>query len=292
MRAVSAFALAAIAAAATVLAGPGAARASASDEFAEAREVFRGGAYEDAIPLLSSLLYPHSRLTRQEDVAEAHLLLGVSYYETGQVAPAEREFEEALFVDPDLTVDGIFSEDVSEFFSRTKASLEQQREEEARMRQIAEERDAYRQALENMYVVERRNYFVNFVPFGAGQFQNGDTEKGVAFAVSQGLLGGTSMAMFALQELQYNPYSPDEVDTINRIRLVQLTTGGLSLAVMAWGIIDALANYEPTIERRPDESLMPDDYPDFDPDLGSSSSFRLRPAVTAEGGGLSASWEF
>lgn len=273
-------------------AAPQAASADTREEFAEAREAFRGGDYEEAIPRLSALLYPHSRLSRQDDLAEAHLLLGIAYYETGRVAPAEREFEEALFVDPELSVDGLFSDDVAQFFDRTREALAERRQEEQRLRQVAEERDAYRRALENMYVVERRNYFVNFVPFGAGQFQNGQTRKGVAFAVSQGILGGTSMAMFALHELQYNPYQPDEIDTINRIRMIQMSTGGLALALMAWGIIDALAHYEPTIERRPDESLMPDDFPDFDPDISARSPFRLSPTVSPRGGGLSATWEF
>ncbi len=292
MRSLAIAALALSIAAAGATASVGAAFASPSDEFAEAREVFRGGEYEQAIPLLSSLLYPQSRLTRQEDLAEAHLLLGVAYYETGRLAPAEREFEEALFVDPELQLGGIFSEEVAAFFERKKEDLKRQREEETRLRTLAEERDAYRQAIENMYVVERRNYFVNFVPFGAGQFQNGDTGRGVAFAVSQGILGGTSMAMYALHELQYNPYSADEIDTVNRIRVIQLSSGGLSLALMAWGIIDALANYEPTVERRPDESLIPDDFPGFEPDLDAPSTFQLGPSLGAQGAGLSATWEF
>jgi tetratricopeptide (TPR) repeat protein len=266
--------------------------ASPTEDLAEARAVFRRGDYDQAIPLLSSLLYPHSRLARQADLAEAHLLLGVAYYETGRAAPAEREFEEALFVDPELTIDGIFSDEVARFFRRTKEAIERRRQEEERLRLLAEERDTYRRALENMYVVEKRNYFVNFVPFGAGQFQNGQTEKGVAFAVSQGLLGGTSMAMYAIQQLQYNPYRPEQVDTINRLRLVQLSTGGLCLAIMAWGVIDALANYEPTIERRPDENLLPDDFPGLRPAGLPSSSLRLGPSLTPGGAGLSATWEF
>jgi tetratricopeptide (TPR) repeat protein len=279
-------------AASVVLADIRVASASPTDDLAEARAVFRRGDYELAIPLLSSLLYPNSRLSRQADLAEAHLLLGVAYYETGRAAPAEREFEEALFVDPELTLDGIFSDEVARFFRRTKEAIQRRRDEEERLRSLAEERDTYRLALENMYVVEKRNYFVNFVPFGAGQFQNGQTEKGVAFAVSQGLLGGTSMAMFAIQQLQYNPYRPEDVDTINRMRLVQLSTGGLTLAIMAWGIIDALANYEPTVERRADESLLPDDFPGLRPGEPSTSSLRLGPSLSPRGAGFFATWEF
>lgn len=275
-----------------VLAGLRPAFAGPSEELAEARTAFRRGDYEQAIPQLSGLLYPHSRLSRQADLTEAHLLLGVAYYETGRAASAEREFQEALFVDPEVSLDGIFSDEVVRFFRRTKKAAMRRRDEEQRLRRLAEERDRYRRALENMYVVEKRNYFVNFVPFGAGQFQNGQTEKGIAFAVSQGLLGGTSMAMYALQQLQYNPYTPGDIDTINRLRLVQLSTGGLALTIMGWGIIDALANYEPTVERRADESLMPDDGPGIRPDDASSSSFRLGPSFTPGGAGLSATWEF
>ena len=60
-----------------------------------ARDAFRRGDFKDAVPVLSHLLYPTPRLARNEDLVEAHVLLGVCAFETGDRATAIREFEEA-----------------------------------------------------------------------------------------------------------------------------------------------------------------------------------------------------
>src|SRR5690348_9791173 len=39
-------------------------------------------------------------------------------------------------------------------------------------------------------------YAVNFVPFGVGQFHNGDTNKGIGFAVAEGVTGATSVGIW------------------------------------------------------------------------------------------------
>ena len=53
-----------------------------------------------------------------------------------------------------------------------------------------------------MRTVEKRNFLVNFVPFGAGQFQQGRTSLGIVFAAGEGALAVTSIiAYFAYEGL-------------------------------------------------------------------------------------------
>lgn len=268
--------------------------AAPSDELEEARALFQRGDFGGAIPKLNYLLYPEARLSALQDLVEAHLLLGVAYYETGDRAAAAREFEETLFLDGDAALDpNIFSEGAVKFFEDTKEDLEGRFEREAEMRRLAEERDRYRRALENLVVIEKRPYYVNFIPFGAGQFQNGHTRKGIFFFVSQAVLGGTSAGIFLWQWGKYGiggSVPPLEQPTVRNLQTVQVITGSLALGIMAWGIIDALIYYKPTQRTAADPSLLPDDF--VPPGAPAPTSFRLIPFASPEGGGVSLSWEF
>jgi len=95
----------------------GTASASPAQDFAKARETFQRGEYKSAIPLLKDLLYPPARLSARSELAEAHLLLGVSHFEVGNETEAGVEFRKALRYDLDLALDPlIFSEKAVAFF--------------------------------------------------------------------------------------------------------------------------------------------------------------------------------
>ena len=79
--------------------------ATPAEELEQARESFLSGNFEAAVGGFSALLYPTSRLANATTIAEAHLLLGVCYFETKQRDSAEREFEEALLLNSKLRLD-------------------------------------------------------------------------------------------------------------------------------------------------------------------------------------------
>ncbi|HET6611464.1 MAG TPA: hypothetical protein VFG83_05735 [Kofleriaceae bacterium] len=268
------------------------ASASPATDLSAARDAFRRGDCDHAVVILNKLLYPQTTLASQASAAEAHLLLGVCYFKGKDQRAAEHELLEALYIDPKLDIDGLFSDDVVALFNRKKAELARQSKRDAEGRKIAEERDAYRRALENLIVIEKREYYVNFIPFGAGQFQNGDTKKGMAFFISEAALGGASLTLYAFQVLRYGfsgAVPRDEADQVYKLQVAQIATGGLCLGLMAWGIIDALLNYQPTIQRVPDESLFPEGL-----DLlknNPAQSLYLFPAAGDDWAGLSLRWE-
>lgn len=268
------------------------ARATPAEDLAEAREAFRLGRHDQVIPLLTYLLYPDARLSDRADLVEAHILLGVAHFESGNRAEARRELEEALFLDESVTLDPLlFSEAAIAFFDERKQVFIERARREQEARALADERARLRRILENMVVIERKPYFINFVPLGAGQFQNGHDGKGIFLFVSQAITGGASMGLWVWQvgKYGYNGTVPkDEVNTVLWVQRAQLTSGLTCIGLMVAGIIDALIHYESSIRRPADESLIPDD---LKPRLqGERSSWKLAPAPAGTGAVIT--WEF
>lgn len=98
---------------------------------------------------------------------------------------------------------------------------------------------------------EARSYAVNFIPFGAGQFQNGQRAKGAWFATSQAITAGTSAALFVYLSHRYDGYvHPNEASRVRTLRHIEIASGAAFFALAAWGILDALVHYEPFVEIR------------------------------------------
>ncbi len=277
-----------------------AARADAtpSQELDAARDLFRAGQFADAVPKLNYLLYPQARLSQEDDLLEAHVLLAACTFEAGDRVTARREFEEALSLQRDLTLDSLlYSSAAVDFFDDIKADLEERERREAEQRRLAEENERLQARLAAMVVYETRPYYVNFIPFGAGQFQNGDRTKGVFFAATQGLTGGVSAGiwLYLVGEFGLNgKVEPDRIAFARRLQQIEIGAGTVCLGLMAWGVIDSLLNYEPSARIEADESLIPPDL--RKPKAPKASRLELRPEllVTPSGDaapGLSLSWE-
>jgi hypothetical protein len=279
-----------------VLAAARPARASTPAQMLDqARELFREGAFAQAIPSLNYLLYPTPRLSDRDDLVEAHLLLAVCALETGDTATATREVEEVLFLEPGLSLDtGIFSERAVEFFDTIKQELTARAAREAEQRRLAEENERLQRLLDAMVVIETRPYYVNFIPFGAGQFQNGHRGKGVFFAASQAATGGLSAGLWLYLVGTYGlpgTVSAEEAPLVRRLQQIEIGAGALCLGLMAWGIVDSLIYYKPSVRGEPDESLLP---PELRRRRPAPTSRRplVTPTPLARGGGLTLTWEY
>jgi hypothetical protein len=274
--------------------------ATPSQELIQARTSFRAGDFPAAIATLSALLYPQARLSDPAERAEAHLLLGVAYFEIGRREGAARELESALFLDGGLTIEtGLFSDEAVAFFQSKKRDVERRAHENEERKRLARDRDRLRQLLKNVVVVEKRSYYLNFIPFGTGQFQNGERRKGVFFAVAGGALGATSIGLYSYQVLTYGfrgKVPRDEVDQVHTIQVVQVASGALCLGVMGWGIIDSLAHYEHVYKRELDPStreFLEEDLKDEEKQGGGApSSLRITPTLGPGYAGAGLSWEF
>ncbi len=276
------------------------AHATPAEELEQARVSFRAGDYDTAIGRFSALLYPTSRLATASSMAEAHLLLGVSYFETQKHESANREFEEALFLEPSLRLDTSifsFSAEAVAFFEAKRADLEEKAKIAAESERLTRKQQALNRALQNLVVLEKRRYWVNFVPFGAGQFQNSHKRKGFVLFAAEAVTGGASVGLWSYQVIKYGfrgRVPRDEVSTVNTLQVLQIGSGAAFWALVAWGVVDSLSNYEHAITREADPALIKDlsDFMDPKPTTSLPTSLRVLPIVSEDSGGMAVSWEF
>lgn len=244
--------------------------------FAEGEIAFGRGEFARAIELLRPLLYPQIRLESEGQVVRSHRMLGVALLYAGQPAAAREEFLRLLELRPDYRFDPLLDpQEVVDFFNQVlrdheaRIALLEARARRARQQQA--EAEAQRRAPPGPPVVVERHYrhnpvAVSLVPFGVGQFQNGQPGKGWAFLAAESLFASVSIAAlvtnFALHGTR--PTIPCRVETgggpcpqeqkdlsakqrSERLTQVQVGSGALFFAVAAWGIIDALIYREPLV---------------------------------------------
>jgi len=283
-----------------------------------ARSLVRHGKYKEAIPKLNFLLYPRTRLAARADLIEAHVLLGIAFFETGDSKSAAPELKRALFLDSSLTLDRLlFSKRAIEFFDGMKRKLDAQRRNSQAARQAAARRAALAKLLKEAYTLEKNSRITSFLPFGVGQFQNDQDRKGAFFFISQLVTGGASVGIFGFHVLKYglNGAVPlDEASGVRQLQTIQVISGGVCLALMVWGIVDAQLNFQAKkLTRGIDKSLLEQLQKMSDPDADTGDadntsdtdktvpkpkpkpkpiSFKLLPTATPRGGGLVMSWEF
>lgn len=241
-----------------------------SEEYERGRTAFLRGEYQRAIATINPLLYPELRLESPDEVIQAHRMLGVSYLFESQPDKARGEFRKLLELDPDFRFDPLLDPPrVVDFFNDF---LREQQSElgdiEARLKKReAELARRSGQVLERR--IERRSMAVNFVPFGAGQFQNRQTRKGWLFLGAEAVLAATSVGAFVTNFAVYGvrptrpcldpvmpradglpgSCAPDRIDhsgenTSRNLTRVQVASGALFFGVAIWGIVDALRHFQ------------------------------------------------
>ena len=168
----------------------------------------------------------------------------------------------------------IFPQEVVDRFTMVRGRLRQEldaaarkraEEEQAKRLQAQKEEDAQRRRiaeLERLAGTERvvvpSSRWVAFVPFGAGQFQNGDAALGWVFAVSEAVAGATSIALAATvaayANVDLSAKDPATGQTVNRTELqsrIDTATLANRIAFSAWagitvaGIVEAQIAFVP-----------------------------------------------
>jgi hypothetical protein len=248
-------------------------------EFERAKNAFARAEYKRAVELLQPLVYPESRLDTEGEVVQAHRMLGVASLFEDDAEGARREFRKLLELRPDYRFDPLLDPPrVVDFFNLVVKDEEaelaviegksRKREQElAARRQREAERTRAQQALVLRY--DHHSYTVNFLPFGAGQFQNGQRKKGWLFLGAEAVLGGASVAAFATnfalfgieprrrcnvvepldanglpQQCPSNEIDHSDENLSRNLLRAQVVTGGLFFAVAIWGVVDALRHYD------------------------------------------------
>ncbi|HVP69302.1 MAG TPA: tetratricopeptide repeat protein [Anaeromyxobacteraceae bacterium] len=254
--------------------------ATPASDLKRAKDRYEFGAYADAAGAVRQVLEQYPKLP-EEQAIEAWRILGLAEFQLGDQAAARDAFIHLLSINPDYTLDPfLVPPNIVEFFDRVKREAEPQLQplrerqkqlkeqerlaEEARRKLLAEEQ-ARAGPPTKLVIVQERVYIINFLPFGAGQFQNGDTTKGTILAVSQVLFGAVNLgAILAHNAIAQDPSRRCTINTatncsnppipdsdrqiLNNLDIVKYVSAALFWASYAYGVADALVHYVPRVE--------------------------------------------
>ncbi len=256
------------------------AAAPQSADVKRARDRFEFGSFAEAAGTIRAWLAEHPDAAG-DDAIEAYRMLGIAELKLGDAPQARSAFVSLLSLDPDHALDPFLVEPkVVEFFDRVKKehepalgplrerrrALDEQKRlaDEAKRRLFVDERDRTGPPTRVIRVQERL-YLLNWVPFGAGQYQNGDRAKGTAIAAAQVALGALNLGaiLFHNQIAQdparrcspsqpsgcsRPPYTDADRRLMSRTDVVKYASAALFWAVYAYGVFDAHRHYLPRVE--------------------------------------------
>jgi hypothetical protein len=206
-------------------------------------------------------------------------MLGVASLFENKPDDARREVRKLLELRPDYRFDPLLDpRRVVDFFDvvvkeeeADLAVIEAKRRRREQELAARHQRDLERLRAQEAVVMryEHHAFAVNFIPFGAGQFQNGQRSKGWLFLGAEAALAATSVAAFTTNFAIFGvaPYrrcnvmqpidagglpQPCPADQIDRtdenlsknLLRTQVISGGLFFAVAIWGVVDAIRHYE------------------------------------------------
>ncbi|AUX23745.1 hypothetical protein SOCEGT47_042750 [Sorangium cellulosum] len=315
----------AAAASAVALSLAGAARADDLQQLELAKTRFDTGRYEEAVRRFAAMLDPANppcergatdaegkpcRITDPHIIERARGLAAAALVALRRGDEADAYIEQILLDNPAYSPNpALFQPDVIDRFTAVRARIRARIEEVTRQRAEAQRaerlraersRDDERRWIAEVTrlagterVVVQRSRWIAMLPFGVGQFQNGDDGLGWFFLVSQAVAGGTSivsaLALASYQNVDVTPAPPSQagmpaaqrVDVerlnsrIDTAAAVNHVSFGAFATLVAAGIAHAQITFVPervSVRKRPVPPPPP--------------SFTAAPAISLLPGGL------
>lgn len=252
---------------------------AAPPELKRAKDRFEFGAYADAAGALRQLLSADPDLTPAEAI-DAYRMLGIAEYHLGDLPQARAAFVNLLSFEPDYALDPfLVPPPIVEFFDRVKkehepalaplrerrrALREQQRLADDAKRRLLAAEQARSGPPTKLVRVQERLYLFNWMPLGAGQFQNGQKAKGTAIAAGQIVAGLVNVSAIVLHnqlaedrtrtcisgqpDCSHPPYTDSDRALLGRVEAVKYVSAGLFWALYGYGVWDAHRNFVPIVE--------------------------------------------
>jgi len=256
--------------------------ADPQQDFALANLRFQNGQYEDAAAILADLLAvpidpdAADANTRKTVYLKARPLYAASLIALGRNAEADAVIVEQYRADPFYELEqGLYPDAVEERFIRVLADnraqieawkrkiVEEQQTKAARKAELERRRKERLAILEQMAAEERtlvsRSRWLAAVPFGLGQFQNGDIGLGVFFAAGETVTIAAGIASFVVAQdvkdtrcsrqpptiVNGQELNCDELQArFNVARAVNWVSLGSAAALIIGGIVEAQVSFE------------------------------------------------
>ena len=250
-----------------LLAAPSLASAGDIEDFQAARALYDAHDWPRAIAAFEALVGGEvPTLESQPLVLESRKYLAAAYVFVGREGAASDQIERLLLAEPTYELDPTeFPNEVVQLFDRVRQRLAERREAQAERARLAAEVERLtaenammREELEGERTIEvPRSQWLVQIPFGVGQFENGEEGLGWFFLVTEALaLGGSIVSTIVhlafVAELERLPAGADDprVDPVN---LGLSITGPLSWSLsgafgilLASGLLQANLAFAPT----------------------------------------------
>ncbi|MCB9546098.1 MAG: tetratricopeptide repeat protein [Myxococcales bacterium] len=261
-----------------------AAAQSPVERLVQGRNAYLYGDYRLVIETLKPIAGQEEALFADaEEIVEAYELRGLSYFYLGQPDEARDVFEALVLYRPEKRLDPVrVPPPAVAFYEGIRAELKEEirKRQEAIERKKAEEAELRKKESMVQVVVDRRrnSKLVAAVPFGVGQFQNGDDLLGGLFLGSELVAVALSATFLIASESLRQPdglFTPQDVDQARSLRTAQLVSGGVAAALMVGGVVHALVTFRDEIEVKR-TTIQP----------------TVRPVVGPTGGGLGVGFSF
>ncbi len=257
---------------------------SPAEAMAKARNTFEYGDYATAAKMLTDLV-EKARFEAPALRAEAYRLLGISLFNLGRKGEAYSAFLELLYLEPDTELDPFYvspgivalfdqvkkdsSEKLAPIRAQRRAEQESRRkaaEEEVKLRRQRELEEQQKLLFARQPTVEKRvvqrEFWVSVLPFGVGQFQNGDRTLGIVLATSEIVAAASSAGSALLIEELRDPSSGrfdnrgSSYRLARNLSVVKWVSAVLFYGLWAAGAVHAAVRYQPE-QALPDRLVQP-----------------------------------
>lgn len=251
---------------------------NAPDDLGSLQAQYEYGKYQQVLTAVQARI-DQGGLSRSALIS-LHELAGLSAFDLEKLPDAERHFTALLELSPDFTLDPFrVPPPAIQYFETLRKRLapkldqirdrqrqaalaaREQAADEAAAKKAAAAEQARLEALArkgSVKTIEEHSFWIDFLPFGAGQFQEHRLNLGVALAVSQGVFAVTSIIAYLAYDAQIDQrtftnepgvvetgiYPSREVEARNW-RLVKIASSIGFYALWAAGIVDAIYHHTP-----------------------------------------------
>jgi tetratricopeptide (TPR) repeat protein len=231
--------------------------------FANGKKLYENGQHDQAATYFALATDGPTPSIKDPDlVNQARMIRGASNMYVGRIAEADAQFERILRGNPKFQPDSIlFPPGVIDRFNGIRDRLDKEAAEkkagDAATKKIKElEADKARltsrlSALEDYAkkyeIVTKRSRIIASIPFGVGQFQNGDVGLGVFFAATEGIALTAATVSWAYHySLPLRPVDTEEArSAANTARVVNWISLGAFVALAVGGIAQAHIAFVP-----------------------------------------------
>lgn len=228
------------------------------EQFHKAENAFKFQDYVTAERLLRPLLHPRVVLTEPLRTKKAREYLGACYYWLKQYDKMKEEFTALLAMDPDYKLDPFYYPiPLLDRFEALRKKLAELgviggQSRTTRAGSAGRKAKGERPCVRRTEIVTKRSYLVAAIPFGVGQFQNGDKTKGILLLSTELAALATNIGTYvAAERLRASDgfYAPSDASKARALRTAQYVSLGVLAGLVVYGVVDAFLNFKPE-ERR------------------------------------------